>query len=354
MPSSLPTTAGGDNESSSPSISLAPTTGGVDDSGAPSLLPTSAVILPEQPSIAPSIDPDILQSGSPTGGGGGGDVTLIPTTSIAPSAVPTIVDSMGNETSLVPTAIGSDDNVTLAPTIDGTSGNQSTIVELIEMSLTDDGSLTQPGTPQNDALVATEATTSSLDPTDPVAQQEILQRYSLNTLYFATGGATWANNELWTTESNPCGDGAGVSPWFGVMCDGSFVEVQFLSLPNNTVAGTLPSEIRGLSSLTTINFQDNQLSGAIPSDLGDLTLLTVLEAGRNFFSSPLPPSIGNLTSLDVLSLPSNFIPGNLPTELGQLQVLRNLQLQGNFLTGFLPSELFSITSLSKYSANHFD
>jgi hypothetical protein len=249
----------------------------------------------------------------------------------------------GNDT-IAPTSVS---NETMAPSaINGTMGPGSPIAEFLTIVLTDDGSLATVGTPQFEALASLEETNPDLDPEDEIDQIEILQRYSLNTIYFATSGPAWVNNEMWASDSHPCGDGT-ATEWFGVQCDADGVVIEFLSLPTNDMIGSLPSEIRGLSGLKSLNIFENQMSGAIPDDIGLLTMLTVLEAGSNFFESTIPASIGNLTSLDILNLYSNLLSGIIPAEIGQLQALRSLSLDTNFLNGPLPAELFTLSSIGR-------
>ncbi|KAG7367059.1 RHS repeat-associated core domain containing protein [Nitzschia inconspicua] len=277
--------------------------------------------------------------------------TLEPTLLSNMTEIPTGIESnetqsptlgeMGNET-IVPTIVSnetlapSDTNVTVEPL--------SPLGEFLSLALTDDGSLSTPGTPQFEALLALETSNPDLDPAVEADRIEIIQRYTLNTIYFSTSGANWVNNDLWTSESHPCGDGT-ASSWFGVECDTELVLVEQLSLPTNDMLGSLPSEIRGLNGLQLLNIFENQLTGPIPNDIGGLTLLTALEAGSNFFESTIPPSIGNLTSLDVLNLYSNLLSGGIPVEIGQLQALRSFSVDTNFLNGPLPQELFSLTSI---------
>jgi hypothetical protein len=45
-----------------------------------------------------------------------------------------------------------------------------------------------------------------------VCSQTIIQRYGLATLYFATQGDRWTNNDGWLSPSQEC-------DWFGVECD---------------------------------------------------------------------------------------------------------------------------------------
>ena len=125
---------------------------------------------------------------------------------------------------------------TEAPTI-----QISPLEQFLTETLTNDGSLQNPSTPQYAALAAMQQTNPNLDPA--VDQVEITQRYVLNTFYFALNGTRWVDidTSLWTTAADVC------TPWAGVACDKSTVIT--LDFTQNKLVGSLPSELRGLSSL---------------------------------------------------------------------------------------------------------
>lgn len=120
--------------------------------------------------------------------------------------------------------------------------------EFLAQTLTDGGELQVAGTPQNEALLSLQSNFPDLLPTaGPAAQVEIMQIYSLDTLYFATNGTLgWADSTGWTGPGTVCGTGG--APWFGVECDAQGV-VTSLDLTANDLNGALTSEIRGLMGL---------------------------------------------------------------------------------------------------------
>lgn len=122
-----------------------------------------------------------------------------------------------------------------------------TIEEFLTLSLTDDGTLQAEGTPQNQAFNQLILTNPDLDPNVPADQNEIMQRYSLNTLYFSSGGSNWAASGNWTTAQLPCGE----TPWFGLTCGGNPGPVAEINLRENLMVGTIPSEMWALSDLRT-------------------------------------------------------------------------------------------------------
>jgi hypothetical protein len=120
-------------------------------------------------------------------------------------------------------------------------------------TLTDDGSLTKPGTPQNSAFTTLSTTNPELDPNKPADQVQIIQRYALNTLYYATSGEGWVNKKLWASASPLCGADEETS-WHGVACaqEGNQI-VEKVTLAGNDLIGALPSELRGLSVLSKLS-----------------------------------------------------------------------------------------------------
>ena len=100
-----------------------------------------------------------------------------------------------------------------------------------------------------------------------VAEQDSL---ALVALYDSTGGTNWTNNTNWLTGP--------VSTWYGItVSNGRVTEI---SLNENNLAGTIPSEVGNLTKLFLLNLSSNQLSGSIPSELGNLIML-----GRLYLTS---------------------------------------------------------------------
>jgi hypothetical protein len=116
--------------------------------------------------------------------------------------------------------------------------------------LSDDGSITVPGSPQNLAYEALRTTNPELDPNDPTDQIEITQRYAMNSFYFSTDGENWINKESWTTGLHPCGGDDSNTSWHGIACDDDRQNIELVALPNNDLLGQMPSEIVGLSNLS--------------------------------------------------------------------------------------------------------
>jgi hypothetical protein len=119
-----------------------------------------------------------------------------------------------------------------------------------------------------------------------------------------------------------------------------------IELVNVGLSGTIPTEIRWLSTLTMLDLRENGLVGTLPTELGSLSALTFLGLGGNKLSGPVPKELGSLTALTFLSLEKNQLTRSLPSGLGSLTALTSFVLYGNQLTGHLPTELGSLTTLT--------
>jgi hypothetical protein len=123
------------------------------------------------------------------------------------------------------------------------------VEEFLTLTVTDDGALQQPGTPQNLALQDILNNFPDLDPNNGEADQILIgEIYALTTLYYATNGGNWRQRAGWPGPDLPCDAAA---TWFGVVCDASGQVLQ-LDLASNDLLGQLPSEIRVLPQLGTI------------------------------------------------------------------------------------------------------
>ena len=173
--------------------------------------------------------------------------------------------------------------------------------------------------------------------TDALAQDSSSDRDVLVTLYHATDGPNWENNDSWLS-SAPIGE------WYGVVtnADGRVSE---LNMFDNRLNGKIPPELGGLSSLDWLYLGDNQLSGKIPPELGNLANLEVLVLDENRLSGEIPPELGNLANLEMLVLDENRLSGEIPPELGSLSSLEWLELNSNQLSGEIPPELGNLSNL---------
>ena len=212
-------------------------------SSVPSMMPSgTAVLESEAPSISPSGGE--TQTSSPTNEPV--DDTASP--SSRPSSMPTMSAAPSESDFVASDAPSQTPSQSQAPS--PAVGGELTLDLFLRTTLTDDGSLDAAGTAQNSAFTTLAASNPELDPNNVADQPQILQRYALNTLYFSTDGPNWVNNNGWTSASPLCsatGGGNGTS-WLGVSC-GPTNEVLIVRLGLNDLFGSLPSELRALSSL---------------------------------------------------------------------------------------------------------
>ena len=164
-------------------------------------------------------------------------------------------------------------------------------------------------------------------------------RAALVTLYNATDGANWANNDNWLSNA-PMGE------WHGVTTD-SDGRVTRLDLPYNQLTGGIPAELGSLSNLVRLALSGNRLTGGIPAELGNLAYLKYLDLSFNQLTGEIPAELGNLSNLTQLFLHNNQLTGEIPAELGNLTNLEYLDLSNNQLTGEIPEELGGLANLTQ-------
>ncbi|OMO82426.1 hypothetical protein COLO4_23002 [Corchorus olitorius] len=89
----------------------------------------------------------------------------------------------------------------------------------------------------------------------------------------------------------------------------------------------LPVSIGNLVSLQYLSLSNCSLTGSIPTSLGNLSQLSVLELSVNQFGGKIPSSLANLRQLKYLNLGDNQLEGRIPDE----DSLRYLNLAHNSL-----------------------
>ena len=134
-------------------------------------------------------------------------------------------------------------------------------------------------------------------------------RDALITLYNATNGANWNNNDNWLSDRP-------IEEWHGVDVDDNGRVVDLVLWLNN-LSGEIPPELGNLSNLRTLLLAVNNLSCKIPPTLGDLANLEGLHLNGNGLSGEIPPELGNLSNLVELHLHNNQLTGCIPQSLRQ-------------------------------------
>ncbi|XP_077217194.1 uncharacterized protein LOC143851602 isoform X2 [Tasmannia lanceolata] len=125
-------------------------------------------------------------------------------------------------------------------------------------------------------------------------------------------------------------------------------DLTWLAASGNRFGGVLPRSIVNLSTeLRTLSLGQNQIVGSLPSQIGNLFNLQILSLGFNYITGTIPNSIGNLTQLSKLWLDQNNLQGSIPSTLGNCQNLLLLMLAQNNLNGPIPKEVICLSSLPK-------
>ena len=189
---------------------------------------------------------------------------------------------------------------------------------------------------------------------------------AVKSLYVSTNGRNWLNNINWNwMKGDPC-----TSPWHGITCStiNSERRIVEIDLEHNNLDGTIPTDIRKLSELRTLNLRNNQLNGMLQHAVFQIHTLQYIDLSINSITGPLPTklSMPNLTTLvlrmnhltgsitavwnapklQILNLENNQLTGNLPKGISSLQSVLELTLEQIHLTGPLPASYGKLSNLS--------
>lgn len=213
---------------------------------------------------------------------------------------------------------------------------------------------------------------------------------ALMSLYEATSGATWANNEHWDRTKDPCRLNGGPvphrgfatqpfrtdvryepTPWFGVGCidpcddyldgpDCTAGRILSLRLRDNGLSGSLNGwvGIGEMRNITHIDLSYNALSGSIPTEIGQINNLEALILRSNALSGALPTEIADVNANGVgrlaeVSLAVNRLEGTLPAALAQhAPSLLSLDVSNNSLSGTIPPEYADMHALQVLYVHH--
>ena len=86
--------------------------------------------------------------------------------------------------------------------------------------------------------------------------------------------------------------------WIGIVCN-EFGSVTQINLTSSNLKGTLQYfNFSSFPNLLSLDLSDNSLYGSIPSQISNLSRLTHLDLGSNQLSGNIPFEIGMLVSLD--------------------------------------------------------
>lgn len=221
-------------------------------------------------------------------------------------------------------------------------------------------------------------------PIDGDNEEELLSRFALASLYFAThpqvaqtnrirdtaqvDSTVWLRADNWMSSASVC-------EWYGVDCDedeqSGIRMVRHLNLTSNNLVGKLPMELRSLSNMVLLDLSyndlkgtisnqilrlmeleycflnNNQLSGVIPEQIFLLEAAQEIDFSNNKLSGPIPSSISHLLKLRYLNLQFNSLSGSIP-DLSGLREINYLYLNDNKLVEMLPFSISRLTTLCKF------
>ncbi|GJR14299.1 leucine-rich repeat protein [Tanacetum coccineum] len=110
----------------------------------------------------------------------------------------------------------------------------------------------------------------------------------------------------------------------------------FLILSQNSLSGSILSEIKDLKMLSYLDLSYNNLSGNITSRLGECISLTRLFLSDNIFQGIIPSSLSSLRGLEVLDVSEINLSGTIPQFLDKWVFLEFLNLSFNDFEGEVP------------------
>jgi hypothetical protein len=209
--------------------------------------------------------------------------------------------------------------------------------------------LTEQGTPQNvarDWLLYKDNFVWDIE-----SEEGIIQRFTLASFYFATGGGdnTWVENN-WLIGPE-CGD-ENKDVWFGVNCnlDG---DIRSIVLDDWGLSGTIPPEVGHLYMLENLILKNNpSLIGWIPVTFSHLGNLKQLALYNNNLSGVIPDIFEHTKSLKLINLENNNIHGSIPLEIRHLKSLETLVLKNNRMEGIVPFTQLSSTGVKYLGLSH--
>jgi len=127
-----------------------------------------------------------------------------------------------------------------------------------------------------------------------ISDEKASHRAALVALYNAAGG------DGWTSKSNWLSDSLAYCHWDGVHCDWNN-DIYELDFSQNSLVGTIPTEIGGLTQLKELVFYFNPgLVGTIPPEIGGLQNLQSLNIEGTSIIGGIPDGLCNLFSTGFL------------------------------------------------------
>ncbi|EYU41931.1 hypothetical protein MIMGU_mgv1a020447mg, partial [Erythranthe guttata] len=118
-------------------------------------------------------------------------------------------------------------------------------------------------------------------------------------------------------------------------------KLTYIDAASNSLTGSLSSmHFQGLSNLASISLGNNLLGGSIPSNLFALPSLQSLDLSNNKFDGPMQEVSNPSSSLLEIYLSSNHLEGQIPKFFSQLDRLTVLSLSSIFFNSTVQLEMF--------------
>ena len=143
-----------------------------------------------------------------------------------------------------------------------------------------------------------------------------------------------------------------IADWTGITVGGTPQRVTGVTPTYQSLNGTIPAQLGGLSKLEDLQLSNNALTGSIPAELGALRELDILYLFNNELTGAIPAELGNLAKLRFLGLRDNQLTGSIPAAFATLWNLQDLYLNNNQLSGAIPAALSDLGLRSLYAAGN--
>ena len=117
-----------------------------------------------------------------------------------------------------------------------------------------------------------------------------------------------AKNALAGTATLDWSVDAAITGWEGVTVAGTPKRVTKVLLSDESLDGTIPSELGDLSELTHLNLSSNSLTGKIPKELGGLLGLQEIRLSGNSLTGCIPLGLKDVATSDLSSLNILYCP----------------------------------------------
>jgi hypothetical protein len=190
---------------------------------------------------------------------------------------------VGKKTETLPTSapVPAPTLVTAAPT---SPQRQQAFIDLMIDTISDPLALSTDGSPQRQAIEwLSDIDPAKLDPNDSTQVGNIHNRYVATVLYYSLGMDKVTMPTSWLSEANICkwNDGKKKAQnGQGIYCSGGNNAVTNITLTQQRLDGSIPTELSFFSTLKSLELSQNSITGSIPTELARLTSLIVLDLSK--------------------------------------------------------------------------